>query len=599
MKAFENKMYYNPLKSRGDVLKWTTDLLEPIKDVIYRSDTRFHMSNMSSGAYDDVSEMEGFARIIWALATIRELSPEDEWWQTIREGLCHGTDPSHPDYYGNIEDYDQRIVETAAIGYAFVLRPECIYEPLSLDEKEQLIQWLSGVNRVKAHNCNWKFFRVMVNLGFRSLGLHYDKEAMEAYLIDLESYYDKDGWYKDGQIDEAHSDYYVPFAMHYYGLFYATLMEEEDIERCDRFRHRASLFAEQFVYWFDDSGAALPYGRSLTYRFAQVAFWSMMAYSNTSCSLSTGQIKGLILRHLRFWSKQPMFDRQGLLTIGYAYPCQFMSEDYNAPGSVYWALKTMTILALDEASEFWQAEEEPMPKLAPLVIQESPHMILTRADDNGHVMAYNAGNQHTNGHTHVECKYEKFVYSTYFGFSVPRSHKGLGFGAFDSTLAVSIDGIYYRHKIKSDTIHIEDNEITMTWSPYEGVNIKTTLICGYPWHIRIHDVDTKMPLQLAEGGYAIGLEDDRGSKNLEYQTEQTKCHIATISDYVGIRNIQGFDTVETIKTASNTNLMNSKTIIPTLKATLGVGQHHLVSMIYGDKGVFDETVLPKVEPSEY
>ena len=41
-----------------------------------------------------------------------------------------------------------------------------------------------------------------------------------------------------------------------------------------------------------------------------------------------------------------------------------MCEDYNAPGSPYWALKTYLMLALPESHPFWQAEEQPLPSLA-------------------------------------------------------------------------------------------------------------------------------------------------------------------------------------------------------------------------------------------
>ncbi len=53
---------------------------------------------------------------------------------------------------------------------------------------------------------------------------------------------------------------------------YATFMQDEDPEWAQRFKERAILFAQDFVYYFDEDGEALPYGRSLTYRFAQRAF---------------------------------------------------------------------------------------------------------------------------------------------------------------------------------------------------------------------------------------------------------------------------------------------------------------------------------------
>ncbi|MFP4975550.1 DUF2264 domain-containing protein [Paenibacillus sp. CN-4] len=57
---------------------------------------------------------------------------------------------------------------------------------------------------------------------------------------------------------------------------------------------------------------------------------------------------------------QPFFDRSGLLTVGYAYPNLVISENYNATGSPYSALKTFLLLALAEDSAFWTVEEVDM-----------------------------------------------------------------------------------------------------------------------------------------------------------------------------------------------------------------------------------------------
>ncbi len=598
MNTFESEFTMNTLENREDLLTYTLSLLRPLEKCFHRNNTRLHIGNTSSGACDAVSEIEGFSRILWALAAMPELSVDDRIWQIIRQGLVCGTDPDHPDYFGDISNYDQRIVETAAIGYAFVLRPEAIYDPLTEMEKSKLISWLEGVNTHKAYDCNWKFFRVMVNLGFKSLGLNYDQEGMAEYLDELDDYYVSEGWYLDGDVNQAHADYYVPFAMHYYGLFYSWTMKDEDPERSKVYRDRAALFAEDFIYWFDAKGTALPYGRSLTYRFAQVAFWSMMAVTKVETSISTGVIKGLILRHLRWWQEQPYLDSSGHMTIGYAYPNLFMSEEYNAPGSVYWSLKTMVLLLLDEQDEFWQIPEEAMPKLKNHRIQTVPRLVLERDDKGHHLIAYNAGNYHTNGHTHVECKYEKFAYSTYFGFSVPRSHKELRFGAFDSTLAVSVDDRYYRHKEKSEQIEIHETYMRTVWRPYEDVSIDTYLIYGYPWHVRIHRIKSGRNLVVAEGGFALGIECSDGAKQLKEVMDKNFAEVVSTVDYSGIRGVSGYSECHLVRAASNTNLMNSRTIIPTLKGRISRGEAILVSIVYGDQGQYSACRLPKVMVNE-
>ena len=45
-----------------------------------------------------------------------------------------------------------------------------------------------------------------------------------------------------------------------------------------------------------------------------------------------GVMKGLIVRNFNWWLDQKMFDRDGILTIGYCYPQMYMAERYNAPG---------------------------------------------------------------------------------------------------------------------------------------------------------------------------------------------------------------------------------------------------------------------------
>ncbi|MWL74511.1 DUF2264 domain-containing protein, partial [Escherichia coli] len=171
-------------------------------------------------------------------------------------------------------------------------------------------------------------------------------------------------------------------------LIYATLSGDE--ERAAVLRERSRLFADDFIFMSAADGASIPFGRSLTYRFAMVAFWSAVAFSGlevfTPCI-----VKGIILRHLRWWQQQPITDRDGILTLGFAYPNLAMCEDYNSPGSPYWALKPMLILALPEAHPFWQAEEQPLPPLAEKRVLPKAQQILIHAPQSQHVTLLTAG----------------------------------------------------------------------------------------------------------------------------------------------------------------------------------------------------------------
>ena len=71
--------------------------------------------------------------------------------------------------------------------------------------------------------------------------------------------------------------------------------------------------------------AALPFGRSLTYRFAQNSFWAACIWAGLE-PLPLPVMKGLIVRNFNWWLGQKMFDRDGILTIGYCYPQMYMAE---------------------------------------------------------------------------------------------------------------------------------------------------------------------------------------------------------------------------------------------------------------------------------
>ena len=132
----------------------------------------------------------------------------------------------------------------------------------------------------------------------------------------------------------------------------------------------------------------MPYGRSLTYRFAQAAFWSAIAYTGVEVEgLSRGQVKGLLLRNLRWWMRQPIFTPDGLLSIGYTSPNLLMVEGYNAPGSPYWASKALLVLALPAEDPFWAIAEEPLPPRSDIAVQRHAGLIFQHDDARAHTIA--------------------------------------------------------------------------------------------------------------------------------------------------------------------------------------------------------------------
>ncbi len=73
----------------------------------------------------------------------------------------------------------------------------------------------------------------------------------------------------------------------------------------------------------------------MIYRFAVVATFSAMAMADVAppAPLQWGHVKGVVLRHLRWWSgMSDIFNSDGTLNIGYGYPNMNMTENYNGFG---------------------------------------------------------------------------------------------------------------------------------------------------------------------------------------------------------------------------------------------------------------------------
>lgn len=578
MEGILKSIEHNPLDSKQDLQDALRQLVRPLKPLYAAGGSRLPIKGSSAGYGEEIAGMEGFSRILWGIVPHLAGGGTDELWEDCLRGIISGTDPEHKDYWGDVGDYDQRLVEMAVLGMALSMIPERIWEPLEERQRRNLYNWLNTINSHPCHDCNWLFFHVMVNMGFYKTGQPYDKVQMEKNLQRIEQFYLGGGWYSDGE--GGHSDYYVPFAIHYYGLVYSKLMEKEDPERCLRFKERAKQFAGDFIQWFSSDGAALAYGRSMTYRFAQSAFWSAFAYAEAwTDTFTPGVVKGLILRNLRWWFKQPIFDAGGVLTVGYAYPNLVMGENYNSPGSPYWALKTFLVLALEDSERFWSEPEQELPSLPALSVQREPHLVLCRQESTGHVTAFNAGHLSSNEHTHTSAKYEKFAYSSAFGFSVPRAEWGLGQAAMDSMLGLSERDNLYRVRRKNEETWIRGHVLYARWLPWSNVEVETWIVAGLPWHVRIHRITTGRSLDAAEGGFALGLQEEQGVK-----VNGQDVRAVNATGHSGIHGLLGYDEGLMVYPNANTNLLHPRTVLPTLVAALEPGTHLLAAAVYGQPG---------------
>jgi hypothetical protein len=373
-------------------------------------------------------------------------------------------------------------------------------------------------------------------------------------------------------------------------------------------------------------GAAIPFGRSLTYRFAFAGFWSAVAFAELDLPAplnDLGVIKGLLLRHFRWWSnKHDMFNIDGTLTIGFTYPNMYMSEDYNSPQSPYWAMKSFLALGLPKDHPFWTAEERPLPS--------NNHRAVIPVHPPMHIVC-NTGNHHfllSMGQfcpwplKATEAKYGKFAYSSQFGFSVPTGTL-IQQIAPDSTLALSKDSgntwsvpwKVTEHTFRTATVRSKDKVVEIMsalrskWRPWADADIEVTTYLIPPskrwpdWHVRSHQIRSRDPnnrtIHCVQGGFAIQGRGENLGEVLPSLADTTSLtatqesgsfhegvletsHGALICSDAGASGIRAIDilrpmkigepiskeghTAAILKPDANTNLIWQRTLIPTIKS---------------------------------
>ena len=562
-----NPLHGNPLKTRADVERGLRDLFNPVLPFFSEGGARVRLDG--AGAHFDraAADLEGFARPLWGLTPLAAGGGSFDHWELYRRGLANGTDPEHPEYWGTVNSTDQRMVELAAIGFTMRLLPHLVWEPLEQKAKDNLAAYLKHARSFTYADNNWKFFRVLVDLGLEECGVEFDRSLTKAYLEELDGFYLGDGWYRDGNIRRI--DHYIPFAMHFYGLIYAKLARGDEA-RVARYKERAVLFARDIRSWFDEDGGVLAFGRSLTYRFACGGFWGALAFADVE-ALPWGEIKGHFMRHLRWWAGQPIANRDGILSIGYGYPNLLMSENYNSAGSPYWALKAFLPLALAADHPFWTAEEAPAVELgAPLPLKH-PGMVMQQTP--GNVVALSSGQQNYQMRFGAE-KYSKFVYASRYGFSVESDERAFEGAAFDGMIGFSDDGRHYRVRESNETAEIAGTTLFARWKPWSDVTVETWLLPSTPWHIRVHRITTPRPLKSSEGGFAIA----RADHNADLTEEAGGRALArSTTDVSVIRDLGGTRTGKVLRAFPNTNLIVAKTLVPQLRGDIAVGTTVLIT----------------------
>ncbi|GEM_PF-4187329 len=354
------------------------------------------------------------------------------------EALLHGTDPEHPEYWGDIvQGWDQRTVEAALVAEFLLDTRARIWEMLNEHEQAQIMTWLAPAN--DQLSANWRLFQVARNTAREVLGFRVDAVAFGLQLDGIDSEYLSDGFYYDAY--KGRVDYYNAFVVHPGSILWMQHLGDSDPVRRSRLETRLGAFLFHFPYFFSSGGAPVMFGRSIAYRSAVVSpvvDAYLAGYSTLSAGLSRRIVSGNLSFHLGhdLRSVDYMLDDGNVVTRGFIGEDPRVLENYIRPGSQYYVTRALKVLSLPSNDPFWMQVEEPLPADIGSFDHALPALGFTLVHhyDDGAVTLLNAGLSSEDEKYYS--KYKKLMYSSRFPFDVgePGSAR-----PYDSAVTVSAD----------------------------------------------------------------------------------------------------------------------------------------------------------------
>jgi hypothetical protein len=150
----------NPIQTRTDLSRFLTAIVDSLAPHTSPGGSRVHISPYGTHYDSTAAELEGFSRPIWGIAALVAGKGSYEGLQRWVNGLGNGTDAEGEEFWGDMRNKDQRMVECSAIGFALSVAKEALWDPLEERKKKGLERWLGGMNDKEMPNTNWLWFRV-------------------------------------------------------------------------------------------------------------------------------------------------------------------------------------------------------------------------------------------------------------------------------------------------------------------------------------------------------------------------------------------------------------------------------------------------------
>lgn len=250
----------NPFESRTDLVRAAKAIIGALEPYKSKANSSIKIPVATAAGFDETAaQLEGFARPLWVVPFLLNDHVDNVNLASWVHGLQAGTDPSSGEYWGDLTEFDQRMVEMESIAVALLAAPNAFLGPMPASARLNLISWLRQINDHEMPQNNWLWFRVFVNLALtKTLGIPRDElqEQITADLNTLDTFRIGEGWSSDGAwgAGRKQADYYSgSFAIQFAQLLYVRF-NGEDHARAEQYRRSARQFGSVFWRYFDTNG---------------------------------------------------------------------------------------------------------------------------------------------------------------------------------------------------------------------------------------------------------------------------------------------------------------------------------------------------------
>ena len=546
--------------NRDKIIKQLQGILDPL---VREYDNIGCFGDHSSVNGPDISWFEMFCRSSWGIIAYTRATSDTTYLERFSETLLKAIADKR---YAEFKDYDQKMVELVPVAVLLLIFRKETWDAFPDKQRRILISYFENADKIRLYANNWVFFRLMVCRILQELtGKDYGRIIAKDWRF-VDRCYQGEGWYRDGL--KGPEDYYNAWGFHFYSLLYYYLFD--DTERKGIIRERAKLFAREYQLFFDNRGRNIAFGRSLTYRYAALSFWSMMLVNNLLDEEEAKCAAAIISGSFEWWNKQQVYDKDGFQSLGYAYPNSLILECYSSSGSVYWSLKAFLLLLAERESGIWKEKELVPSRVEYGNFRIANGRIIISSTPSGNIAYTNLVNRHRMKLDYAN--YLHFAYHSATGFNVGNGITDFGKLPDDSSLVFDINGQIERRIDSIINLKRKDCIQKFIWRAGESIIVFSTIVPLGECFARINVIHSSVNCTCYETGFAINSDMMREIVNSEMSGVVNELY------HSAIILIAGDGAPVIIHNWSKSNLYHEETAMPAIRSLIKKGNTVMITL---------------------